>query len=126
MALFIFMVVGRGQLEITQDVAGGVLRLRVGSVGGHVLPQLAQQFAAFVYAIVAGMQQRQGGVEAGSVWRWLVAVGFGRVRDVHAGIFGAAARFVWMSLQQPGLFMDRMARLMVFLGFCRWREAVTP
>ena len=123
MALFILMVVGRGQLELTQAVAGGVLRLRVGSVGGHVLPQLVQQLATFVHAIVAGMQQRQRGIKAGSVWRWLVVAGFGRVRDVHAGIFGAAARFVLMSLQQPGLFMDRIARLM---AFCRWREAVTP
>ncbi len=120
------MVVGCGQLEITQDVAGGVLRLLVGPVGGHVLPQFVQQFAAFVHAIVAGMQQRQRSIKAGSVWRRLVAAGFGRVRDVHAGIFGVAARFVWMPLQQPGLFMGRIDRLMVFLGFCRRREAVTP
>ncbi|MCY1552835.1 hypothetical protein D9M68_892590 [compost metagenome] len=63
-ALFVFVVVRAGLVEVAHHVARGVTGLVVGAVGLDVCAQLAQQAQHALDPLVAGVEHFERGLEA--------------------------------------------------------------
>jgi hypothetical protein len=85
-AFLVFVVLWGGGVEIAQDVGGGFLCLRIGTVGGDVLKQPLEQAAAFMHPLVTGVKQAGGIVKTGGGRKGLRVERLGQGNWMHADI----------------------------------------